>query len=632
MAAAYDCDEGWIAAVRQRRQALLQRLAMGCASALVFSPLLGWDLAVAWVVAYFSIQVLDLWVFGPINSGRATSLGPFRTVAANVMLFANAAAFGALSLPLWIMGGAMGGVCAAILLTSGAIYSLINSAGSRSVLAWTLSPHFIYLALTPVFMIREGGSSAFVAAVSVAILVFAAYCIGTWNRLNQARVAESAARVDSEQRRVAAERLMASRSAFLAAVGHDLRTPIGAILTGAAELERSAVDSSARAHAALIGQAGVMMKALLDDLLDHAKLEAGRMTVDATAFNLRDLLAQTLRFWQAEAAAKGLKLRVVGASSAPAWVEGDPVRLRQVLNNLISNGLKFTAEGSVCLCVRSWEEEPGAYGLLIDLQDTGPGMGRDQLARLFTPFDQTEDGVSARHGGTGLGLSISRELVRLMDGRLTVRSALGKGSTFTLALTLPKAGAQAEAAAILSRPADRDPITRPLANTPPFEALPPAPQPGPEPVAECPAQPASEEASEGGERPLRVLVVDDHEINRRAIQLILTPLGADIATAADGVAALKAAETDSYDVIFMDVRMPELDGRETTRRLRASAGPNRDVPVIAVTADTAEEDIAACMAAGMSYFVSKPLTPATLLGALQHVLEAGKEDRETAAA
>ncbi len=122
-----------------------------------------------------------------------------------------------------------------------------------------------------------------------------------------------------------------------------------------------------------------------------------------------------------------------------------------------------------------------------------------------------------------------------------------------------------------------------------------------------------------------MLVVDDHEINRRAIQLILTPLGADIATAADGMAALKAAETDSYDVIFMDVRMPELDGRETTRRLRAGDGPNRRVPVIAVTADTAAEDVAACMAAGMSYFVSKPLTPAALLGALQHVLEAATD-------
>src|SRR5690606_1461458 len=517
-------------------------------------PLLGWDLAVVWALAYFMVQLLDLWVFGPINSGKATTLPPLRALAGNLLMFSNAGVFGALSIPLWSVGGTMGGVCAAILLTAGAIYGLINSAGSRAVLLWTISPHFIYLSLTPVFMMREGASSAYVTAASVAILVYGAYCVSTWNRLKQARAAEAAARIDAEQKRVAAERLMASRAAFLAAVGHDLRTPIGAILTGAAELERSAADTGARAHAALIGQAGVMMKALLDDLLDHAKLEAGRMTVDATTFNLRDLLAQTLRFWQREAAAKGLKLRVQGAAAAPAWVEGDPVRLRQVLNNLISNALKFTEEGGVCLSIRSWEEEPAAFGLLIDLQDTGPGMNRDQLARLFTPFDQTEDGVAARHGGTGLGLSISRELVRLMDGRLTVRSAPGQGATFTIALTLPKAGAQAEGASVLSRPADRDPIARPLAAAPAAPAAPtPAPLPAPEPAAAEATVAADEPAEPPAERPLRVLVVDDHEINRRAIQLILTPLGADIATAADGMAALKAAETDSYDVIFMDV-------------------------------------------------------------------------------
>ena len=147
----------------------------------------------------------------------------------------------------------------------------------------------------------------------------------------------------------------------------------------------------------------------------------------------------------------------------------------------------------------------------------------------------------------------------------------------------------------------------------------PAPEaatPGPDAPASAPTEPVDDD------RPLRVLVVDDHDINRRAVELILAPLGCDIATAADGLAALAHCETGVFDVIFMDVRMPELDGRETTRRLRAGGGPNADVPVIAVTADTAPEDIAACMAAGMNYFVSKPLTPPALLGALEHVLSA----------
>src|SRR5690606_4183729 len=158
--------------------------------------------------------------------------------------------------------------------------------------------------------------------------------ICAWARITMSRAAESAARIDADRKRIQAEDAMESRSALMATVGHDLRTPIGAIMTGAAELERRATDSSDRAHAALISEAGLMMKALLDDLLDHARIEAGRMTVDEQAFNLRTALAHTLRFWQGAAREKGLRLRVEGASSAPAWVRGDAMRLRQILNNL----------------------------------------------------------------------------------------------------------------------------------------------------------------------------------------------------------------------------------------------------------------------------------------------------------
>ena len=216
---------------------------------------------------------------------------------------------------------------------------------------------------------------------------------------------------------------MDGRSAFLAAIGHDLRTPISAILTGAAELEHGAPRwHGARPRPRLITDAGFMMKALLDDLLDHAKLDAGHMTVEAVDFNLRDLLTQTVRLWHGPVRAKGLKLRVEGARDDAGLVRGDPMRLRQVLNNLISNAMKFTQTGSITLRLKAWAEEPSGHAVLIEIADTGPGMTADQLARLFTPFDQTIDGVSAPHGGTGLGLAISRQLADLMGGRLTARS------------------------------------------------------------------------------------------------------------------------------------------------------------------------------------------------------------------
>jgi CheY-like chemotaxis protein/anti-sigma regulatory factor (Ser/Thr protein kinase) len=311
------------------------------------------------------------------------------------------------------------------------------------------------------------------------------------------------------------------------------------------------------------------------------------------------------------------------------------MRVRQVLNNLISNAMKFTEAGSITLRLNAWSEEPGGHAVLIAVEDTGPGMTDDQVARLFTPFDQTTSGVSAVHGGTGLGLAISRQLADLMGGRVTVRTRPGAGSCFTLALRLQPGEAVAPAPQTLDQES-RDAVARALSGRPASPATPaPAAQSliQPPPVARAEAvvaesapaiagepDPVTHEGDEDEGRPMRVLVVDDHDINRRAIQLILQPLGCDIATAADGMAALKICENTAFDLIFMDVRMPELDGRETTRRIRAGDGPNAGVPIIAVTADTAPDDIAACTAAGMTYFVPKPITPPMLLGAITHVM------------
>ena len=643
--ASSSADPGeWAGAIRQRRKALLQRLGMASASALIFSPLLGWSLSFAWVIGYFTVQMLDLWVFGPIVSGKTDHLRGVRRVVGWVMLIVNAAYFGSLSIPLWLIGGPMGGICAVMLLSAGSIYAVVNAPRSTSVMLMTATVQFLYLAATPVFMALHGATPGFVTASAIAVGVFITYCLSTWQRMNEARLSESAARVEAEEKRAQAEHIMAGRSAFLAAIGHDLRTPISAILTGAAELERGATDAAARSQAHLITDAGFMMKAMLDDLLDHAKLEAGHMTVDQVDFELRDLLNQTVRLWRGPARAKGLKLRVEGAATIPSTVRGDPMRLRQVLNNLISNAMKFTDAGSITLRLKAWSEEPGGHAVVIEVEDTGPGMTTEQIARLFTPFDQTIAGVSAVHGGTGLGLAISRQLAELMDGRLTVRSRPGAGANFTLALRLQPGEAVAQTATVLDQDS-RDAVARALsgrmttssAKAPSAQSLAPAPRPA-APVAVEPVvtaapvepEPVVEDEDEG--RPMRVLIVDDHDINRRAIQLILQPLGCDIATAADGMAALKICEHTGFDLIFMDVRMPELDGRETTRRIRAGNGPNAGVPIIAVTADTAAEDIAACTDAGMTYFVPKPITPPMLLGAINHVMTMAQSDEVDEAA
>ncbi|MBX3478088.1 MAG: response regulator [Brevundimonas sp.] len=621
---------GWATAVRQRRRALLIRLCVGAATGLIISPLLGYAFSLPWVAAYFAMQLLETAIFSPIISRRTETLPVWRSALGGLILFLNTGMIGGLSVPLWLTGGAMGGICAGVLLPAVLVYSVVNAPRSGLVLALTIAPQLIFMAMTPAFMTANGATPAYATAAGAALVVFVAFCLTTWQRMNQASIAESRARIEAEQRCDAAERAMAGRAAFLAAVAHDLRTPIGAILTGAAEIGSDA-DGSARGQAALIADAGQMMKGLLDDLLDHSRLEAGRMSVEATDVDLRALMAQTARLWRGPALAKGLRLTIVGGHSLPASVRGDAMRIRQVLNNLMSNALKFTQDGGITIRLNAWREDSGDHAVTIEVADTGPGMTRDQLDRLFTAFDQTADGVGARFGGSGLGLAISRELAQLMGGRLTVRSQPGQGARFTLSLTLPEGSGrpvpaiddtgldQASRGAIARALADRAAAPTPPAPEPlaPAATLAPAPEAA---ALEPSVQAADETQAEDEGRPLSILVVDDHDINRRAIQLILQPLGCEIATAADGLQALAACEARAFDVIFMDVRMPELDGRETTRRLRAGAGPNARTPVIAVTADTQPEDVEACRAAGMAYFVSKPLTPAALIGALQHVL------------
>jgi signal transduction histidine kinase len=639
-----DASAAWNGAIQQRRKSLLQRMCMGAASALVFSPVIGWEFSIAWVIGYFIAQGLEVWTFAPVNGGRVKRLERPRALLGDIVLFVNASYFGSLTIPLWLIGGPMAGICASLLLSAGAIYSMINAPRSTRVLVLTVLPQFLYLGSVPLFMASFGAGAGLLTAAGVSIGVFVTYCLSTWQRMNEARVAESAARLQAERKRLDAERIMNDRSAFLAAVGHDLRTPISAILTGSAELEREAGDNAARGQARLISDAGFMMKALLDDLLDHAKLEAGHMTVDSVDFDLRELLNQTARLWRGPARAKGLKLRVEGAASVPRAVRGDPMRLRQVLNNLVSNAMKFTDQGSITLRLQAWSDEPGGYALLIEVADTGPGMTAEQVGRLFTPFDQIAEGVSARHGGTGLGLAISRQLAELMGGCLTARSRPGEGSRFTLALRLERGEAVVATNPSLDQQS-RDAVARALSGQPALEARSAAPNPPARassamspstsaagPSESIPVADGTPDEDEG--RPMRVLIVDDHDINRRAIQLILQPLGCDIATAADGMSALKICDAGSFDLIFMDVRMPELDGRETTRRIRSGGGPNAGAPIIAVTADTAPEDIAACTAAGMTYFVPKPITPQMLLGAINHVMSMDQDGAviETAAA
>lgn len=532
--------------------------------ALVAIPLIGAPAAGVWLGVTIALRLLSSMLFSPARCrnlsasdvGRTFLLGFFGLEASVYPAYAILVA----SSPHRIS------TIVAVLVLCGAITSIVVLSQGLRALFFTISaPAGLALIVGLPLTVYAHGTRLDEALVlsGAGIVLYAASSV-MWGRFAVVLQREAEARAQVEA-------AMAGKSAFLATVSHELRTPISAMQAGAIALERSVETPAQRSQAALILESGRMMRKLLDDLLDLAKLEAHRMTVETVAFDLREVVRSTALFWSPEAKKKGIKFRLAGAHATPRWVSGDPIRLRQVLNNLVSNALKFTEAGSVTLKL-----DVDGQHIRLSVIDTGPGLSEAQQGRLFEAFVQADPTVARTHGGTGLGLAISRDLACLMGGELTLESQLGVGTAFSLGLNLPR--------------------------------------------AEAPAARHVVETSVAHGRALRVLAADDHEINRKAIALLLEGLEVDLQVVEDGSQALEALAGRAFDIVLLDVNMPGCSGLEVARRTRARPGPNATAPIIGVTGAVEEGDIRRCLEAGMTSVVAKPIEPAALFSAIDHAL------------
>lgn len=564
-------------AVASRRANTYLRLTSTLAISVILHIFIGMRWVWVWAALYTAIQLFETWLAIRIFERAASSDAVGRRLATTVPPFLTSAVFGFLAIPLFASEARFAPTLGGMLL-AGALMNVVVVNGSlRSATIAAATPHILYLLIIPIVARQANPDAPLANALWFgALLLIAAVAVAS-RTLRAALKAEADAKTEAERRRHEAEEAVAAKSAFVAMISHELRTPISAILAGAARLHSEVPEASSKVHAQLIADAGGLMRTLLNDLLDFSRLEAGRMSVEKAPFNLRQSLSDTLRLWRPELAREGLKLRVTGASTIPQWVVGDAMRLKQVLNNLLSNAAKFTSHGGVSVTLAA-ETLSDQIRLCIEVVDTGPGIPEAVLPRLFTPFDQLNASVVRQHGGSGLGLAISRELARLMGGDLIAVSAEGQGACFRLSVLLE--------------------------------------------AAEAPQVSAHGPSISG----LRVLVVDDHVVNRRAVELILQPFGVEATLAESGEEALELLRSEVFDAILMDVYMPGMDGREATRVLRAGLGPNRDAPVIAVTASATVKDWEACAAAGMNAHVAKPIDPAELFAALAQVMAARDSD------
>lgn len=369
--------------------------------------------------------------------------------------------------------------------------------------------------------------------------------------------------------KVKAEAAARTKSEFLANMSHEIRTPLTAMM-GYADLlldSSPGAGENERAHLRTIRSNGEHLLAIINDILDISKAEAGCMQIEQIRFSLEELLLDVVALVRAQAIAKGLQLQVSSRTGIPAQIESDPTRLRQILVNLIGNALKFTEQGSVDVEV---SYEAATSQLAIRVRDTGIGIAPEQLPQLFQPFSQADSSMTRRFGGTGLGLVISQRLAQMLGGHIEVASELGKGSCFTLHLRVRGSDERLERA---------------------------LPQSGDTPLPSLAG--------------VRILLAEDGRDNQRLISLILQRAGAQTELANDGLEAVQQALSPRpYDVILMDMQMPVLDGYEATRRIR-NAGCQ--TPVIAVTAHALEEDRQRCIEAGCDDFATKPIRRSLLL-------------------
>jgi signal transduction histidine kinase/ActR/RegA family two-component response regulator len=386
--------------------------------------------------------------------------------------------------------------------------------------------------------------------------------------------------IELRQARACAERSAQAKADFLASMSHEIRTPMNGVIGMLDLLTWADMPSDQARYLEIARDSARSLLTVINDVLDHSRLESGTVELEETRFSPRQLVERSVALLAGGAAGKGVPVEMDPAEDIPDAVVGDPTRLRQILFNLIGNAIKFTEAGEIRVGLAHRVEPDGAITLDLTVRDTGIGIPPEAQARLFDRFTQADSSTARRYGGTGLGLAISKQLVELMGGSIGVESEPGRGSLFWFSITCAPALAA-----------------------------------GPEPDtggAACTVPP---------DHPSRILVVEDNAVNQILVTQLLGRFGHEVDLAATGAEALEALKLRDYDLVLMDIFMPGMDGVTTTRMIRRMTSAAARIPIVALTANAMPGDRETYLAAGMTDYVSKPIDPTALFAAIRRALE-----------
>jgi two-component system, sensor histidine kinase len=570
------------------------RLATAAAIAVAATPLMPVWIPALWWGLIGLTGVAEIRLARAVERGASLIVWDGMPATSVALSTVTGGLYAALMTLFWLNGDPVARIFAVAQTAISVVYVLLQYYARPKILLLVGAPYFACvtfgIATTAWAQVAAGRPwTALTAAIALGLL--ANLLIISRRQLAGSRDALRKARGQAQERGVAAEAANEAKSAFLATMSHEIRTPLNGVLGMAQAMAADPLARVQRERLEVIRESGEALLAILNDVLDLAKIEAGRFELEQMEFDLGELMKGAHSAFTALANKKGLSFDLTVAPDARGVYLGDPTRVRQILYNLISNALKFTEHGEVRVAATREGDV-----LAISVRDTGMGIAAERIALLFDKFTQADASTTRRFGGTGLGLSICRELADLMGGQVALKSELGLGSTFRVTLPLPKVG-DALAPAFARRPA---PAAAPLEATLPK---------------------------------VRVLAAEDNSVNQLVLKTLLHQIGVEPVVVGNGEEAVAAWATAPWDVILMDMQMPVMDGLAATRRIReveAAEGRAR-TPILALTANAMSHQIQQCLAAGMDGHVAKPIEAARLFAALEAALAEGEAAAEAAA-